>query len=250
MASPRRSLRLRAILVTTSAALALALALPAPVVRANSLGPDVLSNIEVFFETGRTIDRWAAEWWQWAFDNPDVLFDTTGEFGHLGDVGGPVFFAEGSGGGEVKLRYTVPSGQFILLPVATYLWTFFDPCAEPACATRIVNQHFLDGVTGAYAVIDGRRVMNMRDHAVRVNRRFPLIFRVDAGPIDPESGYGGILPAEQAGYWIMLEPLSVGRHRLSFGATVPNLDPNTGDVLPGTIELDTTLDLRVVGRRN
>jgi hypothetical protein len=209
----------------------------------------VLSDLEVLFRTGHTIDRWAARWWQWAFDHPDVLSDTTGEFGPLGDVGGPVFFAEGSAGGDVTLRYDIPAGQFVLLPVATYLWTFFDPCAEPRCATRIVNQNFVDNVYGVHATIDGRRVPNMRDHVVRVNRRNPLIFLVDAGPIDPDSGYGGILPAVQAGYWLMLEPLAIGRHHLSFGATVPNLDPNTGEVLPGTIDLDTTLDLRVVRRR-
>ena len=250
MAFPRPVRDLRALLASATAAVALAVILPTSAVRASGFGPDVLSDLEVLHRTGRTIDRWAAKWWQWAFDNPDVLFDTTGEFGGLGDVGGPVFFAEGSGGGEATLRYNVPSDQYILLPVATYLWTFFDPCAEPRCATRIVNQNFIDGISGAYAIVDGQRVWNMRDHLVRVNRRDPLIFLVDAGPIDPDSGYGGILPAVEGGYWLMLEPLSPGRHHLQFGATVPNLDPITGELLPGTTDLDTTLDLRAVRRRH
>ena len=54
-------------------------------------GPAVLTNREVREKTGKTIAQWGAKWWQWAFKNPEVLGDTTGEFGYLGDVGGPVF---------------------------------------------------------------------------------------------------------------------------------------------------------------
>src|SRR5215469_3807038 len=85
----------------------------------------VFSTTDVLAKTGQSIDAWGAAWWQNAFVHPDLLIDTTGEFGYLGNVGGPVFFAEGSGGGPVSLSYTVPNNQYILLPVATYIWTFF-----------------------------------------------------------------------------------------------------------------------------
>ena len=39
-------------------------------------GP-VLSDDEVAAATGKSIEQWGAEWWQWAFNNPDVLGDTT-----------------------------------------------------------------------------------------------------------------------------------------------------------------------------
>jgi hypothetical protein len=90
----------------------------------------VLSTTDVLAKTGQSIDAWGAAWWQNAFVHPELLGDTTGEFGYLGNVGGPVFFAEGSGGDPVSLSYTVPNNQYILLPVATYIWTFFDPCAR------------------------------------------------------------------------------------------------------------------------
>ena len=44
----------------------------------------------------------------------------------------------------------------------------------------------------------------------------------------------------------MLDPLSSGMHTLTFGATVPSLDPATGDVLDGSIELATNLQLTAV----
>jgi hypothetical protein len=225
------------------------LALAAPSARAEDKEDEksdkVLSSDEVLGRTGKTIDEWGAAWWQWAFVTPGVLGDTTGQFGPKGDVRGPVFFAEGSGGGAVKLEYTAPAGKYILLPVATYIWTFFPPCADPRCAAHIVDDNFVAHVKNAYATVEGVKVGDMQEHVVRVSHSNPLIFLVNAGPIDPTSGYGGILPAEQSGYWLMLAPLSPGTHQFAFGATIPNLDPNTGDALPGTTGLQTTLTLHV-----
>jgi len=62
---------------------------------------------------------------------------------------------------------------------------------------------------------------------VTVDTTTPFVFQVDAGPIGPD-GYGGILDAVQGGRWLMLDPLSSGMHTLTFGATVPSLDPFTG----------------------
>jgi hypothetical protein len=209
--------------------------------------PDVLSKEQVLRATGKTLAEWGAEWWQWAFAHPEVLSDTTGEFGHLGDVGGPVFFAEGSGGTPITVRYSVPGGQYILLPVATYIWTLFAPCAEVDCARQIVNGNFLGGITHVSVRIDGHERRNISEYLVRVPQGNPL-FKVDAGPIQPD-GYGGILDAVQGGYWVMLEPLSPGRHEISFSATVPNLDPFTGESLSGYVDLDATLLLRAQPRR-
>ena len=234
--------------VVAVAVLALAPMFVVAPARAHGEPRDVMSADEVLAATGKSIDEWGAAWWQWAFTTPGVLGDTTGEFGPLGNVGGPVFFAEGSGGGLVNLRYKVPGGQYILLPVATYIWTLFDPCAEIDCATRIVNDHFIGGISDAFARIDDRTVHDMASHLVRADPGNPLVFLVDAGPVG-EDGYGGILPAVQGGYWIMLRPLSPGMHRMSFGATVPTLDPITGDVLEGSIRLKARLTLMVTRQR-
>jgi len=204
----------------------------------------VLTTTEVLAKTGQSIDAWGAAWWQNAFVHPELLGDTTGEFGYLGNVGGPVFFAEGSGGGPVSLSYTVPDNQYVLLPVATYIWTFFDPCASVGCARTIVNS-FVSGITDAFASIDGVPVPDLTSHLVTVDTTTPFVFQVDAGPIGPD-GYGGILDAVQGGLWLMLDPLSSGMHTLTFGATVPSLDPITGDVLDGSIELATNLQLTAV----
>lgn len=208
----------------------------------------VLSDSEIRARTGKSVAVWGRQWWRWAFANPDVLGDTTGEFGPLGDVGGPVFFAEGSGGGSVQLNYLVPGGKYLLLPVATYIWTFFDPCADLQCARRIVNTNFIGNTTEVFARIDGVRVRDLSSHLVRVDAWNPP-FAIDTGLPAIPGEYGGILPAVQGGYWLMLAPLSPGVHVLNFGATVPALDPDTGEPVGGTFDLDTTLRIYVTRTR-
>ena len=121
-----------------------------------------------------------------------------------------MFFAEGSGGEPFRGVVNVPRGEYVLIPVATYVWTFFDPCAEIRCARQIINENFVKGLRDVYVWIDGKPVRDLASHLVRVDRHNPQVFLVDAGPID-EDGYGGILPALQGGYWLMLDLRLPGR---------------------------------------
>ena len=109
------------------------------------------------------------------------------------------------------------------------------------CATRIINENFIGGIAGVSAEIDGVPVPDMASHLVRIDNN-TLPFPVDAGPIGPD-GYGGILDAFQGGYWLMLEPLTPGSHRISMDATVPKLDGFTGERLGGTDTLKAKLRL-------
>jgi len=208
----------------------------------------VLSHDEILAATGRSVTEWGNSWWKWAFDHPEILGDTTGEFAALGDVRGPVFFAEASGGEPFEGRAYVPRGEYVLVPVATYVWTFFDPCAELRCARNIVNENFIKGIRNVSVRIDGKPVGDLASHLVKVDRFHPQVFLVDAGPIG-EDGYGGILPALQGGYWLMLDRLPPGPHRVVFGATVPALDPITGEPTGDTVKLESQLTLQPVACR-
>jgi hypothetical protein len=208
-----------------------------------------LSDEEIVALTGRTITDWGNAWWKFAFDHPEFLTDTTGEFGSLGDIRGPVFLAQGSGGEPFRARVDVPRGEYMLLPVATYIWTFFDPCAEIRCARKIINENFIGGgIRDVWVKIDGKPVKDIASHLVRVDRHNPQVFLVDAGPIQ-DDGYGGILPALQGGYWVMLEPLSPGQHSVAFNAVAPEIDGFTGEPTGGTVRLFANLTVRVAACR-
>src|SRR5262245_55522723 len=230
-----------------AAAVMLTCVLLSPPARADGFDRDrVLTNWEVVALTGRSITEWGNAWWQFGFNNPDFFSDP--KLSYLGNVSGPVFFAQGSGGKPFRGKVDVPRGEHLLVPIATYIWTFFDPCAEIRCARKIINENFIKGgIRDVFLKIDGVPVANLASHLVWVDRLHPDVFLVDAGPIG-EDGYGGILPALQGGYWVMLEPLSPGQHSVAFGAVVPELDPFTGEPTGGTVRLFTNLTVRVPRR--
>jgi hypothetical protein len=188
---------------------------------------------------GRTIGQWTADWWSWALSFPvemSPLLDDTGEFGPLGNVGGPVFFVVTSGGGKVSRQYKVPAGQYLLVPIYTYVWTYDDTCHRAACARQIADE-FVLGVTKMSVRIDGKPVGNLFSHYERA----PSVFRVtvpDDGLYGP--GEGGTFPAVSSGYWLMLRPLNPGRHHVWVDALGPAADP--GDLIHFTTSL--TLDVQ------
>lgn len=207
-----------------------------------------LSSDEILTATGRSITEWGNSWWKWAFDHPEILSDTTGEFADLGDVRGPVFFAEGSGFDPFVGSADVPRGEYVLLPVATYLWTLFDPCAQVRCARQLINENFIKGIKSVFVWLDGKPVGNWASHVVKVDRN-PPVFIVDAGPIQ-DDGYGGPMSALQGGYWLMLDRLPEGKHSVVMRAKVPNLDPFTGEPTGEFVTLETHLTLRSVECRH
>ena len=190
---------------------------------------------------GRTVGEWTADWWAWALSFPvdmNPLLDETGEFGPLGNIGGPVFFVVTSGGGRVSRAYKVPAGQYLLVPIYTYVWTYDDTCANEACARQIADGAVF-GVTRMSAKIDGVPVRNLFSHYEATS-----VFSVsvpDDGLYGP--GQGGTFDAVSSGYWLMLEPLEPGCHRLHFDAVAPGDDPTQ------LIHFTTTLQLNVEPRR-
>ena len=70
---------------------------------------------------GKTQAEWSAEYAKWALSFPSAqnpILDTTGAFGHLGNVG-PVFFVAASPGGHVSREISVPAGKPLFFPLVT-----------------------------------------------------------------------------------------------------------------------------------
>lgn len=160
--------------------------------------------------SGRTMGEWQAEWWRWGFGFPanmGPLDDTAGALGHLGDVGGPVFFISAPGG-TVNYTMTVPGGQYLFFPLLTIVDWLGDGRTEAEVEAEVIR--LADGVTGLYATLDGAAIPNLSS------------YRVLSPWFDFTSPDGGLLPegtyrAIADGYWLMLEPLPLGQHTLSFG---------------------------------
>ena len=176
---------------------------------------------------GLTYGEWTAVWWQTAFApsteaERQAWFSggVLGERNRMAFIGTPVLPA---GSPRVAIPVTVRPGTSLFVPIITV------ECSEAEAVPfhgdgetelRACANGLLDLVSDPYAEIDGRPVKD------------PGAYRVDSplfryGPL-PEDNFLGLPPGTQsdsvgAGYFLLLQPLSVGEHRIVVRADVPDV---------------------------
>jgi hypothetical protein len=177
----------------------------------------------------KTYGEWATAWWQWALSIPadkSPFNDRTGQFCDEGQSG-PVWF-RGGAAADRETTCHVPAGKAIFMPV--YNWIFgagvYDcdpsvpgvPCdvatltAAAAAAT--------DAATVLEATIDGVPVQNIESFRATSPQPFSVtypennILGLPAGTYDPQV---------TDGYWLLLAPLSKGKHTLRFHVEAPGV---------------------------
>jgi hypothetical protein len=203
------------------AALALLIAAAAPTA-ARAAGPAVLPPTARPY--GHTYSEWAARWWQWGLTQPDAapLFDTDGS--HCADgQAGPVWFLAGSFTSKpVFRRCTVPAGRALLFPVVnTGQFEFPDdpPKDKTEAALRAVVNPPVRAATDLTATIDGVSVPDIKARYFEESVIFRFV--VPAGNLFllPEGTEVG--PNADAGYYLVVPPLPVGRHTVHFSGVLP-----------------------------
>lgn len=184
---------------------------------------------------GESYSEWVAKFWQWVLSVPadrSPLTDATGEFAGENQHG-PVWFVAGSFGNSVERSYQVPAGKALFVPV--YTWIFgaaaFDcdpsnpgvPCVvcdlEQLAAA---NTQVADVVE---AFIDGVPVQNVRRYEASSAGPFAINYPENSVVGLPAGSY---FPNLADGYWLMLKPLSPGKHEIRIHVNYPGLtyDPN------------------------
>jgi hypothetical protein len=184
---------------------------------------------------GLSYNEWEAKWWQALLAIPvvdgDHPFFTGGVFG--GEKG--VMFLSGVGG-PTTVEITIPAGTALFFPVLNTECSVAEPDpfhgeTEPelrACA----NGH-IDNTSGRFAEIDGVPVKNLDAYRVQS----PLF---EFGPLPDANALGlpgGTVSASvDAGYYLLLAPLSVGEHVIHFGGTFDEF----------SFTVDTTYKIKVM----
>ena len=171
---------------------------------------------------GQTYGQWQADWWRWALTQPadaNPLFDATGQFCANGQRG-PVWFLAGTlDGTPVTRSCRVPAGRALLFPVVNLGYFAFqsDPPEQRTLAyVRAQTQPARDA-TGLFATVDGFSVPAIKARYYTES----VFFAVRLGPnnllgLEP----GSLLaPAADAGYYLIVPPLSRGVHTIHFGGT-------------------------------
>lgn len=166
---------------------------------------------------GKTYSELTEAWFQWiAFqpDYPNSMTDRDGSQASEGQ-GGKFWFLAGTDGGEAERDIKVPAGKAIFFPLINVWWFTNKPPGVPSyCWTTL--DIYMKGTTDLTCTIDGVPVKNLDSFFAR-SRGYPDSWSGDfifyAQPPDPAPVY----PAMLEGYWILLQPLSAGKHTIEFG---------------------------------
>lgn len=212
---------------------------------------------------GQSIADWTQAWWTRYWTSRTAAIDpATGNIRVGLNNGGPVVFApttDGSPGlGQVTIDFSMSVGRALLVP----LIPFSDleaasvdgnaPLADRKQAANIVVAGQLGSVvtSSLFASIDGTAVSDPSSHVEETG-----LF--SAGPAKPHTlpvsqgvAVGDeLFPIKAAGYWLMIEGLSIGQHTLQLQAqSVPfTPDPNCCTNFPiGPFSIEVTENISVV----
>ena len=195
--------------------LALAVSLVCPGATAASSEPVVPPGEMV---AGQSQADWSRAWAQWAgsFDKgASPIGDTTGE-SCAARQRGPVWFLAGTSGTRRVVRTCkVPRDKYLFLPLLNYVATP-NPGTDSTCAAvQLTAAALTEDPEALILDVDGAAVENLAAHRQATATCF------DMGVLT-ESKLT-IYPSAANGYYVMLKPLSPGRHVLNFGGFVPNL---------------------------
>ena len=173
---------------------------------------------------GMTYGEWTAKWWQWIVSIPEMnhpSLDLTGEKCAIGQEG-PVWFLTNTFGGKAERTCTIPAGKAILIPIINgecdYLTT--ENAKTEADLLRCASEGNENGIMEF--TIDGIRLKNLENYRVQ-----SPVFNITIIEDNAFGASSGPTRAIADGFWVFLNPLSVGQHDIHFKGSV--VDPS--DVL-------------------
>ncbi len=198
---------------------------------------------------GKAYNQWSAAWWQWAFSIPAAnhpMLDSTGQNAGANQSGN-VWFLAGNIGGTSDRSVTVPPGKALFFPILNTAYLGF-PCDDrnlPGCEGDQALEEANDVATllsfvtpsmdGAALAceIDGVPVQHLSSYRPESSAWYPLNL-VEANVYAYPAGL--YHPCVDTGYYLMLAPLSAGRHTIHF----------TGANADGSFRVNVTYHLQVL----
>jgi len=166
-----------------------------------------------------------AQWWQFALSIPTTvnpLLDSTGADCMAGQRGRVWFLAGTFFGGTATRACSIPADEALFFPVVNYV----NINAPNVCGQNANNVSVADLRAGAAAVIDAATNLSVQVDGQPIEDLFRVKSKVFATtfPVDnifnaPCGGPGTVpagvySPSVDDGFYVLLKPLSVGRHTL------------------------------------
>lgn len=164
---------------------------------------------------GQTNAQWTTNWWQWAFAQSapnDAFTDATGANANI-NQSGPVFFLAGTAVGAANRTFTVPADVYILVPLVNVELSELEVGPATEAQLRQQVEEIVAAIDSLTAVIDGMPLANLFSY----REPSPLFSFAAAAnnPFGTAAGASGNAVGD--GYYLMLAPLGVGTHTISYG---------------------------------
>jgi hypothetical protein len=211
------------------------------------IGLALMMPINRAFAQTKSIEQLSVEWWQWALSIPTSVnpqIDSIGKNAFVGQHGSVWFLAGVFSGGKAKRTCAVPERTQLFFPVINGIGINIpNVCGQgnEDLTAMQVHAQAADQIAGAAnlsVTLDGMAITpKPAGEATTFAVALPEdnIFNAPCG--GPGTVPAGIYsPAAGAGFYVLLDPLNVGKHTLRFRAFMP----------PGKPNQDVTYNLTVV----
>lgn len=183
---------------------------------------------------GLTYGEWSARHWQWEYSMPvdkhplfgtaDVSEGQSGEVWFLGGTFGSTELEPGVFIGMETRNVTVPPGKKLFFPVVDAEASTIEGNGDAEADLRATAEFFADFIVpeSLYCEVDGQRVENLADY--RVQSPLFTFGPLPDGNVLEEFGYdapeGSTSNSVSDGVFVMLAPLSAGKHTIRFGGVI------------------------------
>ncbi len=162
----------------------------------------------------KTYADWTIEWWRWLLSlpndrNPSVVNDNTGKLCSQGQSG-PVWFLPTTFNGRAERTCNIPSDKGIIIEVYAGECSYIEyPQYKTESELRSCAKGQIDKTTSLDVSIDDKKIPDPRKYRIQ-SPLFDLTF-VNNNLFGKS---GGPTKAISDGYWLILSPLSPGKHKL------------------------------------
>ncbi|MFO1417862.1 MAG: hypothetical protein U1E83_04265 [Methylotetracoccus sp.] len=201
---------------------------------------------------GRTYAEWTAKWWQWVLlgtESSNVLDDETGALCASNQPKQKVWFLAGTRGkAGVQRQCTIPANRALLFPLVNIMWTDC-PNSPDEDLTDAEVRAILAGVDDLdcqiSATLDGvpiaaHELLTVRTQSTKFHSVLPKN-GLGAGDCTPKIPPGRTGRQLADGYWVMVPPLSPGKHVLAMHGA--RCDAKTGNPL---FETGVSYELKIL----